>query len=56
MGTSGVGDIYDHQFPILKNYSFKKLGTYRMSFQQFMRQDTIPGVLAVGLRVETIEQ
>ena len=51
-GTSGIGDIYDHQFPILKNYSFKKTGTYQMNFQQFMRQDTIPGILAIGLRVE----
>ncbi len=51
-GTSGIGDIYDHQFPVLKNYTFKKPGNYRMDFQQFMRQDTIPGILAIGLRVE----
>lgn len=51
-GTSGIGDIYDHQFPIFENYTFKKAGTYEMNFQQFMRQDTIPGILAVGLRVE----
>lgn len=54
-GTSGIGDIYDHQFPILKNYTFRKAGTYQMSFQQFMRQDTIPGILAIGLRVEVAE-
>ena len=54
-GTSGIGDIYDHQFPILKNYTFKRAGAYQMSFQQFMRQDTIPGILAVGLRVEEVE-
>jgi gliding motility-associated lipoprotein GldH len=51
-GTSGIGDIYDHRFPILENYSFRKAGIYQISFQQFMRQDTIPGVLAIGLRVE----
>lgn len=54
-GNSGIGDIYDHQFPILKNYSFKKAGTYQMNVQQFMRMDTIPGILAVGLRVERAE-
>jgi gliding motility-associated lipoprotein GldH len=54
-GESGIGDIYDHQFPILKNYTFKKTGTYQMNFQQFMRQDTIPGILAIGLRVEVVE-
>lgn len=53
LGSSGIGDIYDHQFSVLKNYSFKKSGAYRMSFQQFMRQDTIPGILAVGFRLET---
>jgi len=51
-GESGIGDIYDHQFPILNNHVFKKAGNYQMSFQQFMRQDTIPGILAIGLRVE----
>lgn len=50
-GTSGIGDIYDHQFSILKDKALKK-GTYQVTFQQFMRQDTIPGILAVGLRVE----
>jgi gliding motility-associated lipoprotein GldH len=53
-GNSGIGDIYDHQFFIMKNYSFKKAGKYNMSLQQFMRQDTIPGILAVGLRVEVV--
>ncbi len=51
-GKSGIGDIYDHQFFLMKNYSFKKAGQYQMGLQQFMRQDTIPGILAVGLRVE----
>jgi len=55
-GTSGIGDIYDHQFPVLKNYSFKKGGAYRITLNQFMRMDTIPGILAVGIRVEKTEQ
>ncbi|MBS1505264.1 MAG: gliding motility lipoprotein GldH [Bacteroidetes bacterium] len=54
-GTSGIGDIYDHQFPVLENYAFKKIGTYSMRIDQFMRMDTIPGVLAVGVRVENAE-
>ncbi len=54
-GTSGIGDIYDHQFPILTNYSFKKVGEYKMKLQQFMRMDTIPGIIAVGIRVEKAE-
>jgi len=55
-GTSGIGDIYDHQFPILKNYSFNTVGTYKMRLNQFMRMDTIPGILAVGMRVERVSE
>jgi gliding motility-associated lipoprotein GldH len=52
MGTSGIGDIYDHQVPLLENYSFEKAGSYKIKLDQFMRMDTIPGILAVGIRVE----
>jgi gliding motility-associated lipoprotein GldH len=51
-GNSGLGDIYDHQFLLLKDYQFKKPGKYVMTFEQFMRTDTLQGVLAVGLRIE----
>src|SRR5688572_17997591 len=51
-GTSGLGDIYDHRFELLKNYQFKYRGTYKMRFEQLMRVDTLQGILAVGLRVE----
>jgi len=55
-GTSGLGDIYDHQFPILRSYSFEKTGLYKIKLDQFMRMDTIPGILAVGVRVEKVEE
>ena len=51
-GTSGLGDIYDHRFELLKKYQFKYRGTYKMRFEQLMRVDTLQGILAVGLRVE----
>jgi gliding motility-associated lipoprotein GldH len=51
-GNSGLGDIYDHQFLLLKDYQFKKPGKYVMTFEQLMRTDTLQGVLAVGLRIE----
>ena len=51
-GKSGLGDIYDHRFLLLKNYAFLQPGKYTMRFEQFMRSDTLRGVLAVGLRVE----
>lgn len=54
LGSSGLGDVYDQQVPILKNYQFKTSGTYSMKFGQFMRTDTLSGILAVGFRLETV--
>lgn len=51
-GSSGIGDIYDNQILLLRNYSFHQAGNYRVRFEQFMRMDTLPGILAAGLRVE----
>lgn len=52
LGSSGLGDVYDQQVPILKNYKFPKSGTYSINFDQFMRTDTLSGILAVGFRLE----
>jgi gliding motility-associated lipoprotein GldH len=51
-GASGLGDIYDHRIPLLKDYQFPHTGKYTIRFEQFMRTDSLQGVLAVGLRVE----
>lgn len=48
----GAGDIFDHQFKALKNTRFPKAGKYRLTVKQYMRQDPLPGVMAVGIRVE----
>lgn len=53
LGRSGLGDIYDQQPELLKDYKFSTPGTYSITFEQFMRTDTLQGVLAVGVRVET---
>lgn len=54
-GTSGLGDIYDHQFLLLENFEFNRQGKYLLKLEQFMRQDTLLGVVAVGVRVEKAE-
>ena len=54
-GSSGLGDIYDHRFLLLNDYEFKFPGTYKIKLEQFTRQDTLKGVLAVGVRVETVQ-
>ena len=51
-GSSGLGDIYDHRFTLLQSYRFSYAGKYKMKLEQVMRQDTLQGVLAVGLLVE----
>ncbi len=51
-GSSGLGDIFDHQFLVLEHYKFRSAGNYKIQLEQFMRMDTIPGMLAVGIRVE----
>ena len=55
LGNSGLGDLYDHQFPILQNYAFAGRGKYAIKLDQFMRQDTLQGVIAVGVRVEKVQ-
>ncbi len=52
-GTSSLGDIYDHRFLLLDNYEFKFPGKYKLKLEQYTRQDTLLGVLAIGVRVET---
>jgi gliding motility-associated lipoprotein GldH len=51
-GSSGLGDIYTHEIPLLSNHKFPAAGTYKIKFEQFMRTDTLQGVLSIGARVE----
>ena len=51
-GDSGIGDLFDHRFPIATNYHFDKPGKYAITLEQFNRLDTLKGILAVGVRVE----
>lgn len=51
-GESGIGDIYDQRIPLLSNYTFATAGKYKVRLEQYMRTDTLQGVLAVGVRVE----
>lgn len=49
---SGLGDLYDYQFPALQNIKFPSSGFYRFELEQNMRDDTLASVKAVGIRVE----
>ena len=52
----GLGDILDIQKVFLEKYQFDNPGLYRIRIDQFMRQDSLPDVLSVGLRVEILSQ
>jgi len=48
----GLGDIFDHQVLSLKEYRFPYAGTYTFRIRQYMRQDPLPLIMSVGVRVE----
>lgn len=49
---SGIGDVFDHQFLILENYKFDRVGVYQFNLQHYMRPDTLQEIVSVGLRLE----
>lgn len=51
LGEGGLGDVYDHRFLLLDNYSFPGAGTYSVRLEQFMRRDSLPEIISVGIRV-----
>jgi gliding motility-associated lipoprotein GldH len=51
-GQSGIGDVFDHQFLIMEKHLFKHPGKYQLKIEQYNRQDTLRGILAVGFRLE----
>ena len=48
---SGTGDIYDHSILALPHQRFGRAGRYTLTLEQYMRQDQLPGLMAVGVRV-----
>lgn len=51
-GSTVLGDIYDHELPMLNAFAFSHAGSYTLKYEQFTRQDSLQGVMSVGLRVE----
>jgi gliding motility-associated lipoprotein GldH len=49
---SGLGDIYDYQFPVLQKVKFPNGGFYRFELEQNMRDDTLLYVKSTGIRIE----
>jgi gliding motility-associated lipoprotein GldH len=55
LGNSGLGDLYDHQMPLLKNYRFARPGEFRVDLLQMNRVDTLDGIISVGLAIEKVK-
>ena len=52
----GLGDLFDHKVPFLKNYSFPRSGIYTFQLSQSMRQNPLPFILSIGISVEKVEK
>lgn len=52
----GLGDIFSHQFPLVTGYKFPNSGLYRLKMQQYMRLDSLPGIVSLGAKVIKTEE
>ena len=52
----GLGDIFDHQYQVIDEYRFNNPGFYQMRVTHYMRPDSLPEIMAVGLRIEREEE
>lgn len=52
---SGMDDIYEHRVRIVDQAGFSKPGTYSFTLEQIMRDDPLPHVLNVGVRLEKVQ-
>ena len=49
---TGMNDIWEVRKPLALNNRFIKMGEYRFSILQIMREDPLKNVMSAGLRVE----
>lgn len=52
LGT-GLGDILDNHILFKENVRFPDAGTYSFSFEHGMRDESLSGILDVGISIET---
>jgi gliding motility-associated lipoprotein GldH len=53
---STAGDYYDHQVPLFNELHFADTGIYRFIVKQYMRQDTLNNIYAMGLKIAPLGQ
>lgn len=53
---NGTGEsIFDNQILLLKDFKFPESGKYKFSIKQYMREQQLEGILAVGLTIREVE-
>lgn len=55
MGKS-IGDIYDYQFKFKEEFMFPSKGQYTVNIEQAMRDQVLPNVTDIGIRIEKTKQ
>lgn len=51
----GAGDIFDNRIPYRRNVRFPVVGTYTFEIIQAMRDEKLPLIMDVGLRIEKVQ-
>ena len=54
LGT-GFGETKETLFQYKLNYKFPKKGTYEVNVSQAMRNDDLPGIEDLGIKIETVK-
>ena len=49
---SGLGDIFDYQFPVYQNIKLTTPGIYHFEVEQNMRDDILKHIKSTGIRIE----
>ncbi len=49
---NGLGDIFSHQYRIIPEFQFPDTGAYSLQLKQFMRRDSLPELLSIGISIK----
>lgn len=52
----GLGDIFDILIPWKLKTKFPLIGKYKVEYQQATRDEKLPGIMSIGLRVEKYQE
>ena len=52
----GLGDLFDKQMRIFEDQKFAYQGPYSFKVKQFMRMETLPGILSFGIKIQEPER